>query len=44
MIFLNIKMDYKEVVRCEVVLIGNREINEIRFVVEVILLRKELNI
>lgn len=37
-------MDYKEVVRCEVVLIGNREINEIRFVVEVILLRKELNI
>lgn len=40
---LNIKMDHKEVVRCEVVLIGNRETNETRLVVEATPLRKELN-
>ena len=42
---LNIKMDHREVVRCEVVLIGNRETgsNETRLVVEATPLEKELN-
>lgn len=42
---LNIKMDHREVVRCEVVLIGNRETgsNETRLVVEAIPLEKEIN-
>ena len=42
---LNIKMDHREVVRCEVVLIGKRETesNETRLVVEATPLEKEIN-
>ena len=40
---LNIEMDHREVVRCEVVLIGNRETNETRLVVKATPLRKEIN-
>ena len=40
---LNIKMDHREVVRCEVVLIGNRETKETTLVVEATPLRKEIN-
>ena len=42
---LNIKMDHREVVRCEIVLIGNRETasNGTRLVVEATPLEKEIN-